>query len=224
MIKVLIADDQELIRQSLQIVLNACEDIEVVATARNGREVLSAVRRTSPDVVLMDIRMPEMDGIQCTQILKENDPSLRILVLTTFDDDQFVYQALKHGACGYLLKGVSMEDLANAIRTAAKGGSMIHPTVASKVLRLFAQMAQSDLRIEVTTGGAEELGRTERKIVEQVGRGLSNREIAQVLGLSEGTVRNYLSTILGKLGLRDRTQLAIWSVQTRFAAGKRPQL
>lgn len=201
----MIADDQELIRQSLQIVLNACEDIEVVATARNGREVLSAVRRTSPDVVLMDIRMPEMDGIQCTQILKENDPSLRILVLTTFDDDQFVYQALKHGACGYLLKGVSMEDLANAIRTAAKGGSMIHPTVASKVLRLFAQMAQSDLRIEVTTGGAEELGRTERKIVEQVGRGLSNREIAQVLGLSEGTVRNYLSTILGKLGLRDRT-------------------
>ena len=166
----MIADDQELIRQSLQIVLNACEDIEVVATAQNGREVLSAVRRTAPDVILMDIRMPEMDGIQCTKILKENDPSLRILVLTTFDDDQFVYQALKHGACGYLLKGVSMEELANAIRTAAKGGSMIHPTVASKVLRLFAEMAQSDLRVEVTTGGAEELGRTERKIVEQVGR------------------------------------------------------
>ncbi len=224
MIKVLIADDQELIRQSLQIVLSACEDIEVVATAQNGREVISAVRRTSPDVVLMDIRMPEMDGIQCTKILKENDPSIRILVLTTFDDDQFVYQALKHGACGYLLKGVSMEDLAEAIRTAAKGGSMIHPTVASKVLRLFAQMAQSDLRIEVTTGGAEELGRTERRIVEQVGRGLSNREIAKALGLSEGTVRNYLSTILGKLGLRDRTQLAIWSVQTGFAAGKHPQL
>ncbi len=220
MIKVLIADDQELIRQSLQIVLNACEDIEVVATAQNGREVLAAVRRTSPDVGLMDIRMPEMDGIQCTKILKENDPGLRILVLTTFDDDQFVYQALKHGACGYLLKGVSMEELANAVRTAAKGGSMIHPTVASKVLRLFAQMAQSDLRIEVAAGGAEELGRTERRIVEQVGRGLSNREIAQVLGLSEGTVRNYLSTILGKLGLRDRTQLAIWSVQTGFAAGK----
>ena len=220
MIKVLIADDQELIRQSLQIVLNACEDIEVVATAQNGREVLAAVRRTAPDGVLMDIRMPEMDGIQCTKILKENDPGLRILVLTTFDDDQFVYQALKHGACGYLLKGVSMEELANAVRTAAKGGSMIHPTVASKVLRLFAQMAQSDLRIEVAAGGAEELGRTERRIVEQVGRGLSNREIAQVLGLSEGTVRNYLSTILGKLGLRDRTQLAIWSVQTGFAAGK----
>ena len=220
MIKVLIADDQELIRQSLQIVLNACEDIEVVATAQNGREVLAAVRRTAPDVVLMDIRMPEMDGIQCTKILKENDPGLRILILTTFDDDQFVYQALKHGACGYLLKGVSMEELANAVRTAAKGGSMIHPTVASKVLRLFAQMAQSDLRIEVAAGGAKELGRTERRIVEQVGRGLSNREIAQVLCLSEGTVRNTLSNILGKLGLRDRTQLAIWSVQTGFAAGK----
>lgn len=222
MIKVLIADDQELIRQSLQIVLNVCDDIEVVATARNGREVISAVRRTSPDVVLMDIRMPEMDGIQCTKILKENDPSIRILILTTFDDDQFVYQALKHGACGYLLKGVSMEELADAIRTAAKGGSMIHPTVASKVLRLFAEMAQSDLRIEVSADGAEDLSRTERKIVEQVGRGLSNREIAQALGLSEGTVRNYLSTTLSKLGLRDRTQLAIWSVQTGFAADKRP--
>ena len=220
MIKVLIADDQELIRQSLQIVLNACEDIEVVATAQNGREVLAAVRRTARAVVVMDIRMPVMDGILCTKFLMEHDPGLRILVLTTFDDDQFVYQALKHGACGYLLKGVSMEELANAVRTAAKGGSMIHPTVASKVLRLFAQMAQSDLRIEVAAGGAEELGRTERRIVEQVGRGLSNREIAQVLGLSEGTVRNYLSTILGKLGLRDRTQLAIWSVQTGFAAGK----
>lgn len=218
----MIADDQELIRQSLQIVLNVCDDIEVVATARNGREVISAVRRTSPDVVLMDIRMPEMDGIQCTKILKENDPSIRILILTTFDDDQFVYQALKHGACGYLLKGVSMEELAEAIRTAAKGGSMIHPTVASKVLRLFAEMAQSDLRIEVSADGAEDLSRTERKIVEQVGRGLSNREIAQVLGLSEGTVRNYLSTTLSKLGLRDRTQLAIWSVQTGFASGKRP--
>ena len=222
MIKVLIADGQDLIRQSLQIVLNVCDDIEVVATARNGREVISAVRRTSPDVVLMDIRMPEMDGIQCTKILKENDPSIRILILTTFDDDQFVYQALKHGACGYLLKGVSMEELADAIRTAAKGGSMIHPTVASKVLRLFAEMAQSDLRIEVSADGAEDLSRTERKIVEQVGRGLSNREIAQALGLSEGTVRNYLSTTLSKRDQRDRTQLAIWSVQTGFAAGKRP--
>ena len=111
MIRVLIADDQELIRQSLGIVLGAEEDLEVTGMAKNGREVISMVQKNRPDVILMDIRMPEMDGVQCTRVLKEYDPTLRIVVLTTFDDDRYVFNALKYGACGYLLKGVSMEEL-----------------------------------------------------------------------------------------------------------------
>ena len=187
--------------------------------AKNGREVISMVQKNRPDVILMDIRMPEMDGVQCTRVLKEYDPTLRIVVLTTFDDDRYVFNALKYGACGYLLKGVSMEELVAAVRTAAGGGSIIAPTVAAKVLRQFARMAQSDLRVEVDDEQVAQLGRTEWKIIGQVGCGLSNKEIAAKLNLSEGTVRNYLSTALGKLGLRDRTQLAIWSVQTGVAAG-----
>lgn len=221
MIRVLIADDQELIRQSLSIVLEAEADIEVAGTAQNGREVLSLVQRERPDVILMDIRMPEMDGVQCTRALKEYDPTLRIIVLTTFDDDKYVYGALKYGACGYLLKGVSMKDLIAAIRTASVGGSIIAPTVASKVLRQFARMAQNDMRIEVDETQVSTLNRTEWKIIGQVGCGLSNKEIAAKLGLSEGTVRNYLSMTLSKLGLRDRTQLAIWAVQSGVAASGR---
>lgn len=219
MIRILIADDQTLIRQSLEIVLGAEPDIKVVGTAQNGREVISLVQKKRPDVILMDIRMPEMDGVQCTRLLKEYDPTLRIIVLTTFNDDEYVFNALKYGACGYLLKGVSMEELADAVRTAASGGSIIAPMVASKVLRQFARMAQNDMHIDVEEQKTSRLSRSEWKIIGQVGCGLSNKEIAAKLCLSEGTVRNYLSTALSKLGLRDRTQLAIWSVQSGAAAG-----
>ncbi len=119
MIKVLIADDQELIRQSLQIVLDSKEGLEVTDVAADGQEVIRCVRKQKPDVVLMDIRMPKMDGVQCTKIIKENYPQIKIIILTTFDDDEYVYNALKFGASGYLLKGVSMDELENAIRTAA---------------------------------------------------------------------------------------------------------
>lgn len=217
MIRVLIADDQEMIRQSLSIVLGAFEDIEVTGTAANGREVISQVQANKPDVVLMDIRMPGMDGVQCTRVLREHDPSLHILVLTTFDDDEYVFNALKYGACGYLLKGDPPAELVEAIRTAAAGGSVIHPAVASKVVQQFSRMAQTDLRVEVSQKQSADLNATERRIVCQVGRGMSNKEIAQKLGLSEGTVRNALSACLSKLGLRDRTQLAIWAVQTGIA-------
>lgn len=115
MIKILIADDQELIRQSLQIVLNTKEDMEVIDTASNGQEVIQSIRKETPDVILMDIRMPKMDGVQCTKIIKENYPEIKIIILTTFDDDEFVYNALKFGASGYLLKGVSMEELAEMV-------------------------------------------------------------------------------------------------------------
>lgn len=214
MIKVLIADDQELIRQSLQIVLSTQEGIQVTDSAASGREVIRSVRLIRPDVILMDIRMPEMDGVQCTQIIKENYPDIKIIILTTFDDDEYVYSALKYGASGYLLKGISMNELVDAIRKVYNGSAMINPDIAGKVIRFFSQMAQGSTAIQVDEKQCGDLSRTEWKVIRQIGRGLSNKEIASALFLSEGTVRNYLSSILSKLGLRDRTQLAIWAVQT----------
>lgn len=213
-IKIVIAADQELIRESLKIVLSANPDMEVTDTVADGREVIRSVRACRPDVILMDVRMPEMDGVSCTRIIKENYPQIKIIILTTFDDDEYVYNALKYGASGYLLKGVSMAELSSAIRTVHSGKAMINPDVAVKVVRLFSQMAQSNYGIRVDSRMVEEIGKTEWKVIQQVGYGRSNKEIAAALNLSEGTVRNNLSSILSKLELRDRTQLAIWAVQT----------
>lgn len=213
MIKVLIADDQELIRQSLEIVLSTKEGIEVTGTAKDGREVIRCIRKEKPDVILMDVRMPEMDGVQCTEIIKENYPQIKIIILTTFDDDEFVFSALKHGVSGYLLKGISMDDLEKAIKTVVQGGSMINPDVATKVVELFSKMAQSNFDMMIDAKNVEDLNETERKVTHLVGCGMSNKEISGKLNLSEGTIRNYLSSILNKLDLRDRTQLAIWEVQ-----------
>ncbi len=214
MMKVMIADDQTLIRESLEIVLSAHDDITLVKGAGNGFEVLENVKNDKPDVILMDIRMPKMDGVLTTKAIKEQYPDIKIIILTTFDDDDFVFSALKYGASGYLLKGVSMDDLYKAICTVYKGGAMINPDIATKVFKIFSQMAQSNFAIQVDDQQAHDLTKNEWKIIQQVGQGLSNKEISAKLFLSEGTVRNYLSTILSKLNLRDRTQLAIWAVQS----------
>ena len=214
MIKILIADDQELIRQSIQIVLGLEKDIEVIDTVANGLEVIRSVRKMKPDVILMDIRMPEMDGVVCTQIIKENYPNIKIIILTTFDDDEYVFNALKYGASGYLLKGISTKELIDAVRKVYHGTAMINGDIASKVVKLFSKMAQSNIAIQINEQQTAELKNTEWKIIALVGSGLSNKEISTKLRLSEGTVRNSLSTILSKLELRDRTQLAIWAVQT----------
>jgi Response regulator containing a CheY-like receiver domain and an HTH DNA-binding domain len=213
-IKLMIADDQELIRDSLRIVLSANPDMEVIDTVADGWEVIRSVRGAKPDVILMDVRMPGMDGVSCTQIIKENYPQIKIIILTTFDDDEYVYNALKYGASGYLLKGVSMAELASAIRTVYSGKAMINPDIAVKVVRLFSQMAKGNYTIQVDDRNIEDIGKTEWKVIQQVGYGRSNKEIAAALSLSEGTVRNCLSSVLSKLDLRDRTQLAIWAVQT----------
>lgn len=158
--------------------------------------------------------MPEMDGVVCTQIIKENNPEIKIIILTTFDDDEYVFNALKYGASGYLLKGTSTKELADAIRKVHQGTAMINGDIASKVVKLFSRMAQTNLTIQVDEQQTASLKPTERQIVALVGRGMSNKEIAGKMSLSEGTVRNSLSIILSKLALRDRTQLAIWAVQT----------
>ena len=214
MVKVLIADDQELIRQSLKIVLGTDSEIEITDSVGDGTDVLKSLEKNVPDVILMDVRMPKMDGTVCTKEVKKKYPDVKIIILTTFDDDDFIYSALKYGASGYILKGISMEGLKQAIMTVHRGGSMINPDIATKVVRLFSQMAQSAFAIEVDEKGSDELTKSEKIIIQRVGQGLSNKEIAGKLYLSEGTVRNNISRILSKLGLRDRTQLAIWAVQT----------
>lgn len=214
MIKLLIADDQQLIRDSLKIVLDTNETIEVVGAVSNGVEVIRAVREVKPDVILMDIRMPEMDGVQCTQIIKENHPEIKIIVLTTFDDDEYIFSALKYGASGYLLKGISMDQLIDAIHKVYSGNAMINGDIAAKVLDMFSKMAKNDISIKVDDRAESEITESEWKVVRLVAEGMSNKEIATKLFLTEGSVRNYLSSILRKLDLRDRTQLAIWAVQT----------
>jgi DNA-binding NarL/FixJ family response regulator len=213
MIKVLIADDQELIRHSLQIILSNQKDMEVTGTAENGVQVIRAVRANKPDVILMDIRMPEMDGVQCTKIIKENYPEIKIIILTTFDDDEYVLSALRDGASGYLLKGILMDELIDAIHKVNSGSAMINPDIATKVVQLFSQIAKSNLAVQVSNEGVDGIVNNEWKVIKRVSYGLSNKEIAAELSLSEGTVRNYISSILNKLNLRDRTQLAIWAVQ-----------
>ena len=195
MIKVLIADDQKLIRESLKIVLDTYQDIQVIDTVGDGKQVLESIEEQEPDVILMDIRMPNMDGTVSTKLVKQSYPHIKIIILTTFDDDDFIFSALKYGASGYILKGVSPTELHDAITTVYNGGSMINPN------------------IDVDKEGAALITDAEWRVIYQVGRGLSNKEISQELFLSEGTVRNHLSHILSKLNLRDRTQLAIWAVQ-----------
>ena len=214
MIKILIADDQDLIRESLKIVLDLNKDMDVIGVAENGQTVLELIKKNLPDVILMDIRMPELDGVLCTKAVKEKYPDVKIIILTTFDDDEYVFYALKYGASGYLLKGCSVQELTAANHTVMSGGSILNSGVITKVVKLFSQLAQANITMELDGKRVEELNRTEKNIACLVGRGLSNKEIAEKLYLTEGTIRNALSSALSKLNLRDRTQLAIWAVQT----------
>ena len=218
MIKVMIVDDQELIRHSLKIILGVNNDMEVVGMAADGAETLQKLKELSPeerpDVILMDIRMPVMDGVECTAQISKKYPNIKVIALTTFDDEEFVFGALKSGASGYLLKGSSLEELSGAIRTVYTGGAMLNPNVASTVIRQFSTMAKNIVNPEITDLNTNEITRSEWYIIQAVARGMSNKEIAESLWLSQGTVRNSISSILNKLHLRDRTQLAIWAVQT----------
>lgn len=166
MIRVLIADDQELIRESLKIVLGIHDDIQVVAVAKDGYEVLTFMENNPLDVILMDIRMPGMDGVFCTKEVKKRFPKTRIIILTTFDDDEFVFSALRYGASGYLLKGVSMDELYNDIVTVHQGGALINPDIANKVFAMFARMNASSLYIQVDEKDAATLSEAEWKVVQ----------------------------------------------------------
>jgi DNA-binding NarL/FixJ family response regulator len=206
-IRILLVDDQRLMREGLRILLELEPDLRIVGEATNGQSALEAYAELKPDVVLMDVRMPGMDGVEATWRLCESWPEARVIILTTFDDDEYVFEGLRAGARGYLLKDVSGHDLADAVRTVAAGGALIEPSVARKVVAEFARMAPPVRTPDA--GLAEPLSEREEEILRLVARGLSNREIADRLSLAPGTVKNYVTTILQKLGARDRTQAAL---------------
>jgi DNA-binding NarL/FixJ family response regulator len=206
-IRLLLVDDQRLMREGLRTLFELEADIEVVGEAANGQDALESYDTLAPDVVLMDIRMPEMDGVQATRQLLTRWPGAKVIILTTFDDDENVFEGLRAGALGYLLKDVSGQELAEAVREVDRGGALIQPSVARKVLTEFSRIAPLAQRVE--TRLPEPLSDREREVVKLLAEGLTNREIARQLHLAEGTVKNYVTSILGKIGARDRTQAAI---------------
>ena len=206
-IKILLVDDQPLFREGLRTLLSVHPDFEVVGEAGNGGEAIKLVRSLRPLVVLMDLQMPVLDGVAATRALHEEQPDCRVIVLTTFDDDEMVFDGLRAGAVGYLLKDAPSEKLAEAIRVAARGETFLQPSVAAKVVAEFARLS----RKTVTTANAiiEPLSEREIEILRLIAQGASNREIAGTLFLAEGTVKNHVTSILGKLEARDRTQAAL---------------
>ncbi len=209
MIRLLLVDDQALFREGLHTLLSLHEDLEVVGEAGNGLEALAAADALRPDVVLMDLRMPVLDGVAATRRLLAAHPTTRVIVVTTFDDDELVFDGLRAGAVGYLLKDVSSDKLVEAIRAAARGESFLQPSIAAKVLAEFNRLERSAAPPPPPPALAEPLSERELEILRLLAAGDSNKEIAAALYITEGTVKNHVTNILGKLDARDRTQAAL---------------
>jgi DNA-binding NarL/FixJ family response regulator len=210
--RVLVADDQSMVRAGFRMLLAGEDDIEVVAEASNGLEAIEKAARFDPTVVLMDIRMPELDGLEATRRILAADRGARILILTTFDLDEYVYEALRAGASGFVLKDDSPEQLISAIRTVAAGDALLSPTVTRRVIEKFAGMPPP-----VPPKELAELSERERDVFQLMARGLSNAEVAQELFISETTVKTHVTHILSKLGLRDRVQAVVLAYQAGLA-------
>ncbi len=213
-VRLLLVDDQRLMREGLRTLLEMEPGLTVAGEAGNGQEALDAYARLLPDVVLMDVRMPVLDGVEATRRLRQRWPAARVIILTTFDDDEYVFEGLRAGALGYLLKDVSIHELADAIHTVMAGGVLIEPSVARKVVAEFARMAVPAPADRQSLD--EPLSERELEILRLLAQGLTNREIAQRLYLAEGTVKNYVTNILGKIGARDRTQAALRARELRL--------
>lgn len=213
-IRVVLVDDTRMFRDGLRMVIDLEDDLTVVGVASNGAEGVEIVGQLQPDVVLMDIRMPEMDGVEATRRIKAKWPHIHVLVLTTYSDDEFIFDALKAGAVGYMVKDLPASDLVQAIRTVNQGGALIPPAIAARLLAEYTRIAAGGAPTAAApTAQADEarprvadLTPRETEILRLVARGLSNKEIADQLYLSEGTVKNYVSSIFSKLHARDRAQ------------------
>lgn len=212
-IKIIIVDDEKLIREGLKIIISSLGDIEVLELCENGREAFEYCRDNTVDVVLMDIRMPECDGVLGTKLIKECRPDTRVLILTTFQDSEYIQQSLNNGASGYLLKNSSYDTLHEAIRAVHNGNAVVHPEVLPLLMVMGddKEMADREKIKHVTSLTDRELA-----IIEEIANGLSNKEISEKLFLTEGTIKNNITTILSKLGLRDRTQIVIYAFKNNI--------
>ncbi len=208
--RVLIADDDHLMRAGLVELLTVDDSIQVVGQASTGREAVAAARRLNPDVILMDVRMPDMDGITATRELVSAAPHMKVLILTTFEQDDYVFGALRAGASGFLLKRTRPEDLIAAVHTIADGESMLSPSVTRRVIDRLAQQPVPELGDNALLA---ELTPREREVLDLMARGMSNREIAAALAVEESTIRTHVKRVLSKLGLRDRIQAVIFSYE-----------
>lgn len=212
MIRVCLVEDQTLVRQGIQTLLELVDDIDVVAEAKDGDEALRVIPQFKPDVVLLDMYLPKRNGLEVLRELKRSEFLPPTLILTTFDEDKFVIGGLQAGAKGYLLKDVSLEQLTNAIRTLADGGTLVHPAVTQRLLENLDRI-QCDFP---STEMPEPLSGREVEILRLVARGYNNREIADALTIAEGTVKNYISSILSKMGVRDRTRAVLKALEEGF--------
>ncbi|MBU6536003.1 response regulator [Streptomyces mayonensis] len=211
-IRVLIADDQQMVRQGFTVLLNTQPGIEVIGQAVDGLDAIEKVAELSPDVVLMDIRMPELGGIEATRRITGSTPDIRVLVLTTFDLDEYVYEALRAGASGFLLKDASADQLAEAVRVVAAGDALLAPGITRRLIAEFSRLddrPRAPLRARVG-----DLTGRETEVLALIAQGLSNAEIAQRLVVAEQTVKTHVGRILVKLGLRDRTQAAVFAYES----------
>jgi DNA-binding NarL/FixJ family response regulator len=211
MISVLLVDDQELVRSGFRLIVDAQDDMEVVGEAADGRAAVEEAARLHPDVVLMDVRMPEVDGIAATRSIVVDRPAARVLVLTTFDEDRVVYDAMKAGASGFLLKSAPPAQFVEAVRTVAAGEALLAPSVTRRLVEDFVRRPPPG---EASTGQLDGLTEREREVLTLIGRGRSNAEIAGELFVSGATVKTHVNRILSKLGLRDRVQAVVLAYET----------
>lgn len=207
-IRIVLVDDQALFREGLRILLEQKPHLHILAEAADGEQAIDAARFHEPDIVLMDLRMPRLNGVEATRRITSEMPHVRVIVLTTFEDDEEVYAALSAGAAGYLLKASASERVIEAIELTAAGQSFLEPSVTAKLLNHFSRLAGNEVR-RATPPLAEPLSSRELDVLKHLAAGRSNKEIAHELGIAEGTVKNHMSNVLGKLGVLDRTQAAL---------------
>lgn len=219
MINILLVDDQEIVREGIKMILSLDEEINIIGEAENGRELMSFLEKQIPDVILMDVRMPVMDGVEATKLVKEKYKDVKVIILTTFTEDEYIFKGIKNGADGYILKDAGSEDIIKAIKTAYSGNILLNPEVAAKIIKAYKSISTEKQNLDkykVQKYKLNLLTKREMDVAKLVAEGKSNKDICKVLFLSEGTVKNYITKIFEKLKLNSRTELAVFISQIQL--------